>query len=215
MLRGMKLVFPCLVALAATSTLARADDDPGMQLMTVMMRCPAISADGKHVAIYSENPGSEKDAMTSLAVFGATGTVEQRISVVPPVKDVARAKAGAAKIVKLLDDGKYKRMSRVAQISESTKKTSFTMQVSSEDVVLDLHLENRKLAITGKRGGVALASISVGLGPKDGACKSVEAYSLANTMAGYDAKTGQFAFSIQAEHDKEICFAHDFVITFK
>ena len=178
-------------ALVAIATIARADDDPGMQLMTVMMRTPAISADGKHVAIYNEDPGAEKDAKTSLGIFGAAGALEQRISVVPPNTDVAKAKVAAAKLVKLLDDGGYKRMSRVARVSEKTDKTTYATELKSEDVVVAIAL------------------------PADGPCKTVDTYGLANTMAGYDAKTGQLAFTLQAWQHDQVCFAHGLVVTLK
>jgi hypothetical protein len=206
----MKLVIACLVV---TTSLARADDDPGMQLMTVMLRCPAISSDGKHVAIYGSDPGTEKDAMTSLAIFGPAGTVETRISVVPPNTDKTRAKAAAAKLVKLLDDGGYKRMSRVARVSEKLDKTKFSTHLTSEDIALDVQLADRKLTITGTRRGEHLVPHSLTLGATDGPCKKVTAYGLANTMAGFDPKTGLFAFSIDAEENATVCFAHAFVVT--
>jgi len=201
-------------ALVAIATIARADDDPGMQLMTVMMRTPAISADGKHVAVYNEDPGAEKDAKTSLGIFGAAGALEQRISVVPPNTDVAKAKVAAAKLVKLLDDGGYKRMSRVARVSEKTDKTTYATELKSEDVVVAIALAKRKLEITGTRAGKKLAPIAIAL-PADGPCKTVDTYGLANTMAGYDAKTGQLAFTLQAWQHDQVCFAHGLVVTLK
>src|SRR5437016_4183463 len=123
----------CLVTLASIP-LAHADDNPAMALMAMNMRCPAISADGKHVAIYSLDPGTDKDAKTSLAVFDA-GVVADRMSIVPPAIDVARAKAAAAKLTKLLDDGGYKRMSRVARVSGGSDKLTYKAQLKSEDAV--------------------------------------------------------------------------------
>jgi hypothetical protein len=209
--RAMKLA---LALLLVTASVAHADEDPGMQLMTVMMRTPAISADGKHVAIYNEDPGTEKGAMTSLAIFGASGAVEQRISVVPPNTDAAKAKAAAAKLVTLLDDGGYKRMSRVARVSEKAAKTTYTTELKTEDVVIDVAVAKRKLKITGTRAGKKLAPISLTI-PKDGPCKSVDAYGLANTMAGYDGTTSQLAFTLQAWQHDQVCFAHGFVVTLK
>jgi len=210
-----------LLLLLAMTSFAHADeqrvpdDDTGMQLMGVMMRCPAISADGKHVAIYASDPGKEKGAMTSLVVFSPKGKVEQQISVVPPATDAVKAKAAAAKITKLLDDGKYQRMSRVARVSDTTDKTKFTMQLKSEDVVIDLALADKKLTISGTRDGKKLkAVVKLKLG-KDGPCPSVDGYSLANTTAGYDKATQLFAFSINAEHDSAVCFAHDYVVGLK
>ena len=205
--------------LLALTGVAHADrvpsDDPGFQLMQVMMRCPAISADHKHVAIYASDPGKEKGAKTSLIVFSPGGKVEKQISVVPPATDEAKAKAAAATITKLLDDGKYQRMSRVQRVSDTSEKTKFTMQLKSEDVVIDLALADKKLTITGTRDGKKLKSkIQLKL-PKDGPCTSVDAYSLANTTAGYDKGTQLFAFSINAEHESAVCFAHDFVVGLK
>ena len=209
----MKLSIACLAVLFATNAVA--DDDPAMQLMGVMMRCPAVSADGKHVALYSQDPGSEKGAMTSLAVFSPKGAVEQRISVVPPNADVAKATTAAAKITKLLDDGSYKRMARVKQIANETDKTKLSAKFESEDVALDVKLVDRKLSITGTRAGKKLAEISKKLPAKDGRCPSVDGYSIANTQAGYDPKSKLFAFSVMAEQGGAVCFAHDFVVTLK
>lgn len=209
----MKLLLSC-VALVALVSPARAED-PGMKLMQLMMRCPAISSDGKHVAIYSMSGSSEQGSATSLAVFDATGKAEQRIGVVPPVKDAAKADAAATKIVKLLDSGGYKRMARVAQKSEDRQKLTYAAKLTSEDVVLDVKIKDRKVSITGTRAGKTLAPIAVDLAAKDGACKKVAAYGIANTQAGYDTKTHLFAFSVQAEEADSVCHAHDFVVELK
>jgi len=212
----MRAPLACLVSLAALTGTARADEDPGMQLMGIMMKTPAISADGKHVAIYSHDPGTEKDAKTSLAVFGSKkGNLEKRHSVVPPNTDAARARAAAATLVKLLDAGGYKRMSRVARVSEEAKKTDFATQLKSEDLVIDVRLVSRKLDISASRDGKKLKAVSKKLPAKEGACKAVDGYDIANTMAGYDATTGAFAFSVTAEEAGTVCFSHDFVVTLK
>jgi hypothetical protein len=203
----------CVLLLAFS--MAHADDNPGMQLMGLMMRCPAISADGKHVAIYSYDPGGDKDAKTSLAVFGVSGTVEQRVAIVPPATDMARAKATATKLVKLLDDGGYKRMSRVARLSEDRGKV-YKTKLNSEDLVIDLSVTGRKVEVHATRDGKALAPVTRSLAAKDGTCKAVTGYSLLNTAAGFDPKTGLFAFSIvAADADNPACFSHDFLVTLK
>jgi len=212
----MRVPLACLVSLAALTGTARADEDPGMLLMGIMMRTPAISADGKHVAVYSHDPGTEVGAKTSLAVFGAKkGTLEKRISVVPPNTDAAKAKTAAATLVKLLDDGGYKRMSRVARVSGEAKKTDYATQLKSEDLVIDVRVIGRKLDVSASRDGKKLKGVSKKLPAKEGACKAVDGYSIANTMAGYDATTGAFAFSVTAEEAGGVCFSHDFVVTLK
>ncbi len=202
------------VALAALASPARAED-PGMKLMGLVMRCPAISSDGKHVAIYSMAGSTEPGSTTSLAVFSGAGKEEQRIGVVPPATDVAKADAAATKIVKLLDDGGYKRMSRVAQVSDKWDKLNYTAKYTTEDVELDVVVKARKVTITGKRAGKALAPVTVKLAAKDGTCKKAENYGIANTQAGFDAKTGLFAFSVQADEASTVCASHDFVVTLK
>jgi len=57
-----------LVVLVVVPSIARAQD-PGMQLMQVMMRSPAMSADGKHIALYSTAPGDDPASKTSLAAL--------------------------------------------------------------------------------------------------------------------------------------------------
>lgn len=214
MLRRMKILLGALTALVATTSLAHADD-PGMQLITLMMKTPAISADGKHIAIYSTGPGGDADpaVKTSLAVFDAGGKLEQRIGVVPPATDAAKTKAAVEKINKLIDDGGYKRMSRIKQDSNNQSKTGgFTAKVESEDVVMELALEKRKLTINATRAGKKLAPVTVALPAKDGACKKVDSFSFANTVAGYNAPGKQFAFEIGAFEGDSQCFAHAFVV---
>ncbi|MBL9017066.1 MAG: hypothetical protein JNL83_22965 [Myxococcales bacterium] len=209
----MKLGIVALT-LATLAVPARAQDT-GMKLMGLVMRCPAISSDGKHVALYSMAGSTEPGSKTSLAVFSAAGKLEQRIGVVPPATDAAKAEAAATKIVKLLDDGGYKRMSRVARASEDRQKLTYSTKLTSEDVELEVVVKNRKVTITGTRAGTALAPVTVKLGAKDGTCKKAEAYDLANTQAGYDPKTQLFAFSVQAEEARSVCGAHDFVVTLR
>jgi hypothetical protein len=201
-----------LVLLVLLPTAAVAEDDPAMQLMSLIMRCPAISADGKHVAIYSQDPGGEKDAKTSLVVFDPKGKVEQQISVVPPATDAAKASTAATKIVKLLEDGGYARMGLVKRTGGTNDGTKLSLQLESGDVVLAVERADRKLTITGTRAGKKLTPIKKKLPAKDGPCPSVDGYSIANTQAGYDAKTQLFAFSLMAEKGGEVCFAHDFVV---
>ena len=210
------------LSLVLVPALARADDT-AMALMQIQMACPAISADGKHVAIFSLSPGTDKDAKTSLVVFDGT-TPGARISIVPPVKDATRAKAAADKIVKLLVDGKYQRMSRVQRASGKAVRhdsatapaPSMTEQLASEDVVIDVSVADRKVELAPTRAGKKLAAIHLALPAKDGPCTSLVGYSIANTGAGFDAKTGLFAFSVLIEQaGGSICYAHDFVVTVK
>lgn len=210
----MKLTVAVLAVLAAAPSHARADD-PAMQLMQVMMRCPAMSADGKHVAIYSVAPGDDKASRTSLAVFGAGGTLEQRIAVVPPAVDATRAAADAAKVVKLLDDGTYQRMARVASKGGVVDKHTYSTDLSSEDVTLALKIADRKVTITGTRAGKKLAPVTLALPAKDGPCTTSDTFDVANTMAGYDKKSRRLAFEVTVSSGNTVCFAHDFVITLK
>lgn len=207
--------FVAVLAITATCSLAHADDDGGMAVLQLMMRFPAISADAKHVAIFSDDGGADKKANTSVVVFGIGGKLEQRISIVPPAAGAAKAKAAVDKIVKLLDAGGYQRMSRIAQVSDSTDKTSFTLQLSSEDVVLDIQLANRTLTLSPTRAGKPLAKITRKLPAKDGRCKRADSYSLSNTMAGFDVTTGVFAFTIDAFQKDTGCAAHEFLVTLK
>jgi len=203
-----------IVALLVLTSLARADD-AAMQLMQVMMRCPAMSADGKHVAIYSTAPGDDAGSRTSLAVFDATGKLEQRISVVPPAVDATRAAADAAKVTKLLDDGKYKRMSKIASNGGVVDKKTYTTDLSSEDVKLALKIVDRKVAITGTRGGKKLAPISFALPAKDGPCKTSDTFDVANGSAGYDKTSHLLAFEVMVSSGDTVCFAHSYVIALK
>lgn len=205
----MKLtVFGIALALAAPAHA----DDTGTKLIGFMMRCPGISADGKHVALYTMAGSSEANTKTSLAVFGVNGKEEQRIGVVPPVTSTAKAAAAVAKISTLLDTGGYKRMSRVAQTSEVSQKLTYSAKLTSEDVVLDVKVKDRKVSITGTRAGKAFAPVAVELAAKDGPCKKVADYGIANTQAGYDVKTKLFAFSVQASENDSVCHSHDFVV---
>lgn len=211
----MKTCAAVLLAIAVVPSLARADD-PGMQLMMMMMRLPAMSADGKHLALFSEAPGDDKAAKTSLAVFGVDGKLEQRLSIVPPVVDVERATADVAKVAKLLDDGKYQRMSRVSSKGGvQDKNGGFSIELASEDVALTLKITGRKISITGTRADKKLAPVTFALPPKDGTCGSSGSFSVANTMAGYDKKSQLLAFGVSVFSGDTGCFGHDFVIPLK
>ena len=194
-------------------------DDTGMALIGLTMRSPAISADGKHVAIYSQAGAEEKDAKTSLGVFDPSGKLEQRIGVVPPAVDAARAKDAVARITKLLDDGGYRRMGRVARAGESGSwKAGAThdVQLKSDDLVVDLHIAGRKIELHPTRAGKPLATVTHSLAAKDGACASVAEYTLINTNAGWDPATQLFAFAILAFGDDQVaCFEHDVVVKLK
>jgi hypothetical protein len=209
----MNSAFGAVAVLALLVGHAHADDT-AMQLMQVMMKTPAISSDGKHVAIYSLTATKNPDAKTSLVVFDATGKLEQRIEIVPPATHAERAKADAANVTTLLDNGGYKRMSRVAQKDSKSDKTAFTAQLTSEDVVLDVKIAKRKVTLTGTRAGKKLKAITKAL-PKDGPCKATDFYSLPNTMAGFDPSTGLFAFQVTATEKTTVCFSHEFVVPLK
>lgn len=202
-----------MAAVLAAAAVAHADDDPGQQLMMAMMRAPAMSADGKHVALYSMDPGGDAGAKTSLAVFDAAGKLEQRISVVPPAVDAGKARAAAGKLVKLLDDGGYKRMGRVARKSGGGGKDGAT-QLASGDATIDVRVVGRDVEIRATVGGKALAPIKRPLGG-DGPCGAVDGYNIANTTAGYDAASRLFAFSVTTEHAGTVCFGHDVVVALK
>jgi hypothetical protein len=209
-----------LLTLSIATTLlapaaARAEDDPGMLLMGAMMRTPAVSADGKHLAIYSVDPGGGDGARTSLAVFDAAGKLEQRIPLVPPAVDRARASAGAARITQLLRDGGYKRMGAMARGATKADGTTYATQLKHEELVVELRVAERKVELRATRDGKPLAPITRALPAGDGPCASVDAYTVANTTAGYDAKSGALAFSISAQRGAEVCFGHDFVVVLK
>jgi hypothetical protein len=206
--------FAAILVVLATQYSARADDT-AMQLMQVMMRCPCMSADGKHIAIYSVAPGDDKPSRTSLAVFGESGKLEQRISVVPPAVDAKRAADDAAKITKVLDAGKYQRMARMASQGGVVDKKSYKTDLSAEDVVLALGIVDRKVTITGTRDGKKLAPIVLALPAKDGPCKTSDSFDVANTMAGYDKKSRRLAFEVTVTSGDTVCFAHDYVVTLK
>lgn len=202
-----------LVALVAFPALA---DDPGMTLTMVMMRSPAMSADGKHIALYSDAPGDEKDSKTSLAVFGSNGKLEMRIGVVPPAVDMQRATADAAKVMKVLNDGSYARMGRMASKGGAADKSGgYSIDLSSGDVAFTLKIANRKVSITGTRGEKKLKPIELALPAKDGTCTGETTFSVANTMAGYDPKSQLFAFEVIVFAGDSGCFAHPFVVALK
>lgn len=208
----MKLALACLL-LAATSSLARADDI-GMRIIQVMMRFPAVSADGKHIAVYSIAAGDEKVAKTSVVVFGAKGKLEQRIPIVPPNTDRAQAEADIAKVTKLLDDGGYKHLSRMAQEGgKLDKQGTYTVTLKSEDVAIDIKIAKRKVSLTGTRGKTKLKPITFTLPAKDGPCAKSDSFGVANTLAGYDKPSKQLAFAVDVTAGMDVCFAHEYVVT--
>jgi hypothetical protein len=213
----MKLLTALLVTLLATPSLARADT--ATELTNIATGCPAMSADGKHIAIYSIVPGDQKGARTSLAVFDTTGKLEQRISIVPPAVDAARAKADVAKVVKLLDDGKYKPMSHMTTVGglvdSQSYSTDLAIDVLGGTTKITLKIFERKITITGAREGRALAPMTIALPAKDGPCKTGNEFIVDSAQTGYDPKSHLFAFEVEVGSHNAACFAHDFVITLK
>jgi hypothetical protein len=208
----MKLSSAVLVVVVAS--VARADD-PAMQVMQIMTRCPAISADGKHVALFSVAPGEDRRSKTSLAVFGIKGKLEKRLPFVPPDVDVEQASYDASKAVKFLDAGKYRRMALMASKGGTTDGAAYSIDLSSEDVAFTLKVVDRKVTITGTRGEKKLAPVNLTLPKDDGMCVTTDSFSVANTMAGYDKKSKVFAFEVAVTSKDTQCFGHDFVVTLK
>jgi hypothetical protein len=183
-------------------------DDFTTAITRLMMGTPAISADGKTIALYSFAPGREPDAKTSLVIFNGTRERE-RLGIVPSGIDAARARTSAASATRKIDG--MKRMARVAK-GEETWGPKYEVALTSSGTELHLSIVDRRVTVTAKRDGRD-ARAEVALAAKDGGCRDVKGYSISNTMAGFDDKTGLFAFSVEVE-DKTgtTCFAHDFVV---
>jgi hypothetical protein len=205
-----------LVALAPTFAAADEFKIPTSEetLMNLIMRCPGISADGKHVVMFSLTAVKEKKAKTSFVEFDTKGKVEKRFEIVPPVVDPDRAKTDVWAAAKEFVDGGFKRMSVVAEKDDKHEGANFSGQYTSEDVVLDIKLVKRKLTIDGTRAGKKLATITKTL-PKEAGCKAVDYYSLTNTASGFDPTSGTFAFQISASNGSSVCSSHEFVVPLK
>src|SRR5262249_61439609 len=112
---------------------------------------------------------------------------------------------------KLLDDGGYKRMARVSREGENRSGLKYDTKLKSEDVVVDVHVADRKVTLDATRAGKKLAPITRPLAAKDGPCKSVTGFMVLNTVAGFDPKTGSFAFPVAVEDADSGGFGHRFL----
>lgn len=174
--------------------------------MQLMLRCPAISADGT-VAMFSL-PTAEKASTAALVFYDDKGAVKRRIT------DLAKANAAL--------DG-FARMDRVKKISETAsarvKPTdpapSYEAELSTGDVRIHVHIAGRDVTLQAARNGAAMPAVRTRLAPNDGPCTESVRYDLVNTQSGFDARRGVFAFTIGTEDaTKSQCFHHDFVVRF-
>ena len=213
---GAVLALALLVPVAASGDVAK-------QAMQVQLLSPAISADGKQVAIASLDPGGEAGASGSLALFDGAGALKRRIALFAPARDPERARKSYAQAAKILEDGAFRRMGRVKRNSERTAlrrapadpPPSFQGVFSQGDFGFTINVADGKARLEAMKGSRRLGTWSLRLG-KEAPCGDVAGYSISPTRAGFEAERRVFAFSVYAETNAgDVCFSHDYVVAMK
>jgi hypothetical protein len=197
--------------------------DVAQQALQVQLLSPAVSADGKQVAIASLDPAGEAGASGSLALFDGAGALKRRIALFAPARDPERARKSYAEAAKTLDDGGFRRMGRVKRNSEKTalRRTpsdpppTFQGVFSQGDYGFTIEAGNGKVRFEAMKGARKLGTWSLRLG-KEAPCSDVAGYSVSPTRAGFEADRRLFAFSVYAETKSgDVCFSHDYVVAMK
>jgi len=213
----------CAAMALALVVAADARADVARQAMQVQLMSPAVSSDGKQVAIASLNPGGESGASGSLAVFDGAGALKRRIPLFAPARDAERARKSYAEATRILEEGAFRRMGRVKRNSERTAlrrspadpPPSFEGVFSQGDFGFTVRVADGKVRFEAMKGSRKLGTWSLGLG-KEPACGDVAGYSVSPTRAGFESDRRLFAFSVYAETKSgDVCFSHDYVIAMK
>jgi len=217
---------PRLAAAAFAAALVAAPAsaaDVAQQAMQVQLISPAVSADGKQVAVASLDPAGEAGASGSLALFDAAGALKRRIALFAPARDAERARRSYAEAAKILEEGGFRRMGRVKRNGEKTalRRTpsdpppSFEGIFSQGDYGFTVRVADGKARFDAMKGSRKIGTWSLPLG-KEGPCSDVAGYSVSPTRAGFEADRRLFAFSVYAEtKNGDVCFSHDYVVAVK
>ncbi len=209
-----------ILGLAGT---APAGADVAQQAMQVQLLSPAVSADGKQVAIASLDPSGEAGASGSLALFDGAGVLKRRLPLFAPARDAERARKSYAQAAKILEEGGFRRMGRVKRNSERTAlrrapadpPPSFEGVFSQGDFGFTVRVGDGKVRFEAMKGTRKLGTWSLRLG-KEAPCSDVAGYSVSPTRAGFEADRRLFAFSVFAETKSgDVCFSHDYVVAMK
>jgi hypothetical protein len=212
-----------LGALALAAGPARADANVARQAMRVQLLSPAVSADGKSIAIASLDPGGEAGASGSLAIFDAAGVLKRRLPLFTPARDPERARRAYAKATRLLDEGGYRRMARLRRNSERTHlrrapadpPPTFEGFFSQGDYGFAVHVARGQVRVEARKGSRKLGTYTRRLGPAP-RCRRVAGYSVSPTRAGFETSGRVLAFSVYAETTGgEACFSYDYVVATK
>ena len=209
--------------LLASALCATAQADVAQQAMQVQLLSPAVSADGKQVAIASLDPAGETGASGSLALFDGAGVLKRRLALFAPARDAERARKSYAAAAKILEDGGFRRMGRVKRNSERTAlrrapsdpPPSFEGVFSQGDYGFTVHVAGGKVRFEAMKGTRKIGTWSLRLG-KEAPCSDVAGYSVSPTRAGFEPDRRLFAFSVYAETKSgDVCFSHDYVVAVK
>jgi hypothetical protein len=219
---GALVILGALALAAARPGPARGD---AMQdAMRLQLLSPAISGDGKSVAMVSSDPGEGPGATGSLAIFESTGALKKRLPLWAPAKEPERATRSYAEATRLLDEGGYRRMARVKRESEKTvlrqqpadPPPTFEGLFISGDYGVTVKVANGTLTVTARRGKRTLGPFAVKLATPAAACPLVAGYSVAPARAGLEPASKLLALAVLVENAEGVgCFSHEAVFSLK
>jgi hypothetical protein len=209
-----------VLLLSATSWPSPAEGNPAMVAMKVLMISPALSADGRTVAMHSHDPTGTAGAAGSLVFFDGSGKELRRLPLVPPARDLARATQTYAAADLALTRGGYKRMGRVAitrgkdvqQRRPGDPPPSFAATFTQGEHTFAIEVTTGKVVVEVRRGTRTYSTTTIPFRTPTTRCAKVTGYSVSPTKVGFDLQFGLLAFSVLVEADGSTCFSHEYLL---
>ncbi|HEY3355764.1 MAG TPA: hypothetical protein VGQ83_21105 [Polyangia bacterium] len=213
-----------LLGLAGLAAPPAARGDAAQDAMRLQLLSPAISGDGKTVAIVSLDPGDGPGASGSLALFDAGGALWRRLPLWAPQRDPRRAQTSYREATRLMDEAGFRRMGRLTRHAEKTivrhkpgdPAPRFEGLFSHGDYGVTVTVTGGTLKVEAKRGKRTLGPWTVAFATPPAACPAVAGYSVSPARAGLQAASRLLALSVVVEDaDGNACFSHEAVFPLK
>jgi hypothetical protein len=217
---GAALVLAALAAALA----APARGDATHDAIRLQLASPAISGDGKTVALVSLDPGDGKGATGSLVVIDAGGALKRRLPLWAPGRGGTQAQQSYADAMRLLDEGGYRRMGRLKRQSEKVGRhrqaadppPRFEALFSLGDYGVNVTVAGDTLRVEARRGKRTLGPWTVPLATPSAACPRVGGYAVSSGRSGLEAASRLLALSVVIEDPAgSACFSREAVFALK
>jgi len=210
-----------LILAALAYALTARGDVVGEQIRLQLLS-PAISGDGKTVAVASLDPGGVAGAVGSLALYDLGGNLKRRLPLTAAERDPERARRDYAAAQKVLDAGGYRRLGRLRQQSEHTivhrrigdPSPRFATVLSQGELGITVIVADRKLRVEAMRASRRLGPWTLQLATPAAACPAIGGYVVSPARAGLAGRTLVLSVFVTTP-DGSTCFSHEAVLTLK